>query len=291
MPGLIVGMPVYNGSAHIAKALDSLLAQTYTDFALIISDNCSTDDTEEICREYERRDERVRFTKRETNRGATANYNGLVNMAEAEYFKWASSNDICKDTFFAKCISALEHNPNAVLCYPKTLLLNPSTNESTPYEDNLNLVCDDPVSRFVAVTKRLALCNVMNGVFRLRTLRSSSLMGNFIAGDKNMIAEIALAGQIVEVPEYLFIRKMDSETATKLKSEADVQAHIDPRHKNPVLFQYWVHIFSYIGRILQSNNISARQKFQLLAYLCRLSIRSRDHFYADMKEAWQRLVT
>ena len=49
-------MPVYNGTKYIREALDSLLAQTFRDFELIISDNASTDDTESICREYVARD-------------------------------------------------------------------------------------------------------------------------------------------------------------------------------------------------------------------------------------------
>ena len=53
-PQVSIGMPVYNGDQYIREALDSLLAQTFTDFELIISDNASTDRTSEICREYAR---------------------------------------------------------------------------------------------------------------------------------------------------------------------------------------------------------------------------------------------
>ena len=60
-PMLTVGMPVYNADSFLAKSLDSILSQTFTDFELLISDNASTDRTEEICQEYASRDKRIRY--------------------------------------------------------------------------------------------------------------------------------------------------------------------------------------------------------------------------------------
>jgi glycosyltransferase involved in cell wall biosynthesis len=66
-PALTVGMPVYNAERFIAKALDSFLDQTFTDFELLISDNASTDRTEEICRYYAARDQRIRYFRNAKN--------------------------------------------------------------------------------------------------------------------------------------------------------------------------------------------------------------------------------
>ena len=60
MPKISIGMPVYNGEKYIKGAIDSLLAQTFTDFELIISDNCSTDKTSQICNEYALKDSRIK---------------------------------------------------------------------------------------------------------------------------------------------------------------------------------------------------------------------------------------
>ena len=65
-----IGIPVYNGSNYVAEAIESVLAQTYGDFELILSDNASTDATEEICRDYAAHDSRVRYHRETVNRGA-----------------------------------------------------------------------------------------------------------------------------------------------------------------------------------------------------------------------------
>ena len=69
VPVVSIGMPVRNGQKYIREAIDSLLAQTFEDLELVICDNCSTDATEEICREYMRQDSRVRYFRNERDLG------------------------------------------------------------------------------------------------------------------------------------------------------------------------------------------------------------------------------
>ena len=69
-PRVFIGLPVYNGARFLAAALDSLLAQSYRDFTLLISDNASTDETPQICAEFVARDPRVRYVRQPTNIGA-----------------------------------------------------------------------------------------------------------------------------------------------------------------------------------------------------------------------------
>ncbi len=71
-----------------------MLAQTFTDFELIISDNCSTDDTEEIARRYAAADPRIRYVRQPRNRGSAYNHNVTVQHARGEFFKWLSDDDL-----------------------------------------------------------------------------------------------------------------------------------------------------------------------------------------------------
>src|SRR3954467_5074495 len=92
-PRLTVGLPTYNGEDYLASALDSLLAQTFTDFELIISDNASTDATESICREYAAKDARIRYIRQEKNRGAASNFRFVLDKSGGKYFMWAACDD------------------------------------------------------------------------------------------------------------------------------------------------------------------------------------------------------
>jgi len=71
---LSIGMPVYNGELFIERAIESILAQTFTDFELIISDNASTDSTQEICQNFSKKDDRIRIFKQEKNIGVHRNF-------------------------------------------------------------------------------------------------------------------------------------------------------------------------------------------------------------------------
>jgi len=102
LPRVSIGMPVYNGEKYIREALDSLLAQTFTDYELIISDNASTDGTEAICREYVARDSRIRYVRQNQNRGALANYQFVLDEAVGEYFMWAAADDVWDVNFIER---------------------------------------------------------------------------------------------------------------------------------------------------------------------------------------------
>jgi glycosyltransferase involved in cell wall biosynthesis len=78
-PRVSIGLPVYNGERFLKEALDSLLAQIYTDFELIISDNASTDQIESICRTYAASDRRIRYYRNKENVGAAHNFNRVLN--------------------------------------------------------------------------------------------------------------------------------------------------------------------------------------------------------------------
>jgi glycosyltransferase involved in cell wall biosynthesis len=94
IPAITIGMPVYNGDKYISGALDSILAQTFTDFELIISDNASSDETQSICEEYASREPRIRYVRQTENRGALANFQFVLDQARGEFFMWAAADDL-----------------------------------------------------------------------------------------------------------------------------------------------------------------------------------------------------
>jgi len=96
------------------KSIDSLLNQTFTKFELIISDNASTDNTEQICKEYVKIDKRIQYYRQKRNIGGIRNFSYVLNKANSKYFMWAADDDLWEDTFLEKNINVLESNPQIV---------------------------------------------------------------------------------------------------------------------------------------------------------------------------------
>lgn len=114
-PTVSIGMPVHNGDQFLRRALDSLLAQDYDDFELIISDNASTDGTREICKEYLLEDERVRYRLNERNVGAVANFRQVLLWASGKYFMWAAHDDWWEPGFVSHLVDILESDSEIAL--------------------------------------------------------------------------------------------------------------------------------------------------------------------------------
>jgi glycosyltransferase involved in cell wall biosynthesis len=100
-------MPVQNGDDHLREALASLLAQEFQDFSIYISDNVSNDQTEDICRQFERSDTRVHYERRSSEVSAATNFFDLVNKCESEYFMWAAHDDMWSHNWLLSLVKVL----------------------------------------------------------------------------------------------------------------------------------------------------------------------------------------
>jgi len=112
-----IGMPVFNDRQFLAPALDALLAQSYENFELIISDDASIDGSEVICREYAARDPRIRYIRQSTNLGISRNMMFLLKQGRGEYFMWAGDDDLWHRDFIAVLHRALQQNPETISAF------------------------------------------------------------------------------------------------------------------------------------------------------------------------------
>lgn len=118
-PSVSIGLPVYNGQDFIAESVESLLSQTIGDFELIISDNASTDLTQDICRQFASRDRRVRYIRQPANKGASWNFNYTFSRSRGRYFRWHAHDDISAPRFLEECVKVLDNDPSVVLVWPR----------------------------------------------------------------------------------------------------------------------------------------------------------------------------
>lgn len=236
---LVIGLPVYNGQNYISEAIDSILAQSYTDFTLIITDNASTDKTEEICRQYEKKDSRVTYIRRPKNIGAAENFNQAFWDTEGEYFKWASHDDILEPTFIEKCLTVLENDKNVVLAYSKARKIDAAGKVIGNYDYDMRMDHNDPIFRFKDLILVNHFCISAFGIYRREILKKTPLIGKYVGSDRTLIAEIGLYGKQIEVPEYLFLRRDHPNASTAKYGQYNRLAWFDPNKRTQLNLKYW----------------------------------------------------
>ena len=209
-------MPVYNGERYLAAAIDSILSQTYGDFHFIISDNASTDSTEEICRSYMAKDERIVYDRLSQNCGAAPNFNRVFRMGDSPFFKFAAADDLCAPRFLEACMEAFDEAPSdTVLCFPTTIRIDEEGRESGVIDENMDLRQEQPHARFRYFLQHYWLANCFYGVMRSSAYGSTRLHKSYDAADIVLLGELALRGQFWQLSEPLFLRRFHSEMSHK----------------------------------------------------------------------------
>jgi len=251
-PRVSIGLPVYNGARYIEQTLESILNQTFTDFVVIISDNASTDDTQDICRRYARRDGRIVYSRHPENIGAAGNYERCFLPAASEYFRWHNADDTIDHTLVEKCVAVLDSDPNIVLAYGKTQFIDSEGNSLGPYDDNLELLQDTASERFAACLRNIRLQHVMYGLIRRHTLAKTARMRPYVSADINLIAELSLYGKFFELPEYLFhCRRHERCLSWDMTNQEKVREFWNPQKKK-VFLSTWRNVFEYYRAVFRA---------------------------------------
>jgi glycosyltransferase involved in cell wall biosynthesis len=213
-------MPVYNGENFIAAAIDSVLSQDFTDFELSISDNGSTDRTPEICTRYAAADRRVRYYRSNTNQGGAWNFNRVFALSTAPLFKWHAHDDICLPGFFRKCVAMIEQAPQSVVVvYPKTVVTDESGKVLSGYfPERLDTRRAKPHQRLADVLRNATMVSAQFGIIRQKALRQTRMFNPMIAADFILIAELAVLGEVWELDEVLFQRRIHARISTRANS-------------------------------------------------------------------------
>lgn len=218
IPKVSIGMPVYNGETFIKKALDSLLSQTFNDFELIISDNASTDGTEEICRQYVAKNHRVQYIRQSRNMGAKWNFSFVLQKARGEYFMWASHDDIWGKNFIGECVGYLYNNDDIGLVFSMFWV----TSRMYPFVKmkqfpHMSFLCDDDpfvrVVKFMEMEDSTYRANAIYGLWRRNIVKQ--IFTIFDGEDErfvDMVWEIAMMiylltmNKCFQIPRVLFYK-------------------------------------------------------------------------------------
>jgi glycosyltransferase involved in cell wall biosynthesis len=292
-PRVSIGMPVYNAERYLAGTLESILAQSFRDFELIISDNGSTDRTEQICRDYASRDSRICYLRHEVNRGAAWNHNNVLYVARGEYFKWNSYDDRLAPAFLEKCVAVLDRTPEAVLSFSKYVDVDANGKASPPWSA-VGTWLARPHERFGRHIQWGAFaghCVEVYGLIRLAVLRQTAGIASYAISDKVLLVELALRGVFAEVPEVLFFHGWHGENMySQYPDVRDQHVWFNPGDRGRLVFPHWRLLREYL-RLLHRVPLPWKERVLCYGHLLRCQWRSRGKLYRDLSTpAWKSLI-
>jgi glycosyltransferase involved in cell wall biosynthesis len=241
IPRISLGMPVFNGASYLAKAIDSILTQTVTDFELIICDNASTDETEALCREYASRDKRICYHRNTTNLGAHPNYNKTFELSCGEFFKWTPHDDVLHPQYLQKCLAAMEADPDCVVSQSYLHYIN-SNGDTIGYYDSALIGTDShsPARRLAGLLLRPHPSYEVMGLYRRSALERTQLLESFHGADRSLLAELTLLGSFTQVKEPLLLVRDHNERYTRAQVRPKDRAHWhDTRLNSRFTFPTW----------------------------------------------------
>ena len=224
-PAVSIGMPVFNGEAFIEQALGSLVAQTFREFEVIVSDNASDDKTVEICQAFSDEYDFIKVFRNDKNRGVSWNFNNTFNLSCGKYFMWLSHDDVLHERYIERCIEAIEARKDTRIVYSKIQVIN-ADGDAIPFDKELKDLDDDDIAvRFRhCMSPQPYNQSVIYGLMRRADLAKTTLYGDFVAADRCLVAQLALRGKFYQIPEYLFYRR---EHAQNFRGDSEnLRAHM-----------------------------------------------------------------
>lgn len=231
-PLVSIGLPVYNGEKTIERALESILSQNFEDFELILCDNASTDRTEEICRDFERRDRRIRYFRHTENIGVRRNHNRVFDLGKGEYFQWFAHDLVAYPDLLQRCTDYMRQaDPSVVLVYPRWDMVDPTGKPTGSTQAAIAREGAPAHARLYRVITRIIYVTQLFGLSRSEVLRKTRLFDTFPSSDYVLLAEMAMLGEIREIPEVLFQREMDPDRGTLavVKDPQKWRSWLDPQ--------------------------------------------------------------
>jgi glycosyltransferase involved in cell wall biosynthesis len=282
---------VYNGQRYLARAIENHLNQTFSDFELVISDNCSDDATPEICSDYARRDSRIRYIRQAQNIGVNRNHKFVFDLSseKAEFFRWAAADDLLSCDLLQTMVSLLEIDSKIVAVVPDTVNIDAHGEIVRFLERTLDLRTDDVIERVRAVLTRGYQMVFAQGLMRKSTLGTTARRWEHFGWDFILLLELALRGQIAQ-PEMskLYRRQHDGE-ASRARTMTAVKRWVDPSLKSRFLLPHWRWAFERVRAVLLAP-LPMKLKAKALRLVAAHTLRARHSLARDLLESTRMLL-
>ncbi|MEZ5445128.1 MAG: glycosyltransferase family A protein [Gammaproteobacteria bacterium] len=206
-----IGIPTFNRARLLARAIDSALAQSHKAIEVVICDNASTDDTDEVCRAYVEKDARVKYYRNPKNIGGTSNFAEVLRHASGDCFMWLGDDDRIDMNYVEECVQHLESEPELALVGGEPIY--EKSGAIVGKGQIVDLDAKAPWARVVSYYARVSDNGLFYGVMRTRDIRRVRI-ANVLGGDWCVIAGVAFLGRVRMIPDVLIHREMGGATAS-----------------------------------------------------------------------------
>lgn len=308
-PRVSIGVPVYNGQKYIRFTLDSLVAQTYRDIEIIVTDNCSTDETPRIVAEYAAKDPRVIYHRNETNIGPARNYRVSIDLAKGEFFRWNPADDVCAPEFVEECVKVLDADKSVVLAYPRTKVIDTKGDVVDDYGYEIDFDHAKPsvrLWRMMTVNHKMHGAHEMYGLMRTAELKKTPGMRTHVRGDSVLLARLALLGRFRRIEQPLFFNRDHSDrsskylTRTAVRKGSRLSRYIgcgplpsaewwDPTLKGKIVFPEWRVLREYT-RAVQETALHTSDKLSCYATIARFGLLHSPKLVRDLVIATEQVI-
>jgi len=267
-PAVSIGVPVYNGERFIRQALDSALRQTFQDFEIIISDNSSSDGTQEICRAYAARDPRIKYIRQDKNHGMHWNLSFVAYSAAGRFFTWLAHDDVLEPGFLEQTLKYMSRNPQVVLTTGDFAVID--ENGCSLRTEKLDKLRDD-----LAWSARLVPFfeyGNSNVYFCIYGLMQTALCKSVMAEVKEpnmadgiecpILSRFAVSGEIVSLP--IVLRKYRIHNLSVYQTEVTEQAKKSNLHRIVTFYSNLFLIRLDLWKVLLSAEFASEIKIRII---------------------------
>jgi glycosyltransferase involved in cell wall biosynthesis len=254
-PSTVFGLTVYNGEAHLAEALESLLAQSRNDLAIVVVDDCSDDGSRAVALEYAELDPRVVYERNDRQLGLVRNWRRALEVAVARfptapYFAWASDHDVWHPLWLEETTAALDAHPEAVLAYPLGIRIDDAGAEYPTRERPFGTEgIADPTERVRRTASAMTAAGEMiYGLMRWDALVRSGPYPLVVLADRLQLLRLAVEGEFRQVDRRLWYRRYRPGVA--MTNSRQRRASFPDGVPLSAYLPWWLtHAFSFGGRL------------------------------------------
>jgi len=292
-PLVSICLPTFNRASDLTVCLANLTNLDYKNTEIVISDNHSTDKTPIICKQYIKKDKRIRYYRQKSNIGVAKNSLFVLKKAKGKYFFWASDDDLRNKTYLSEVILLLENNQKATTAITSTTLFNKDHSSRIPI--SFRSISQPMESFYTFIVHPECVSVLLYGVHRrtqkiidaCKRLNNEKRLFGIMGYDNSFGIFLVLQGDLIYVSKNLFFIRDNGLYLSVYEqlSQGAMSQQIVQRIRRyllfPVMFLYdWYYGSMYIVR---SSVPSYTKPFLLISLVGKFFLDIMLFFYSILK--------